>query len=66
MRGTKSWVIVFSSFLFVRIAPAALGAGPPGDRDRVEAEVTELSQKLHDAIPSGDKTVWNEILADDA
>jgi hypothetical protein len=29
-------------------------------------EVTALSQKLLDALPSGDKAIWNEILAEDA
>jgi len=66
MLGKKSCVIVLWSFLFGALAQAASGAGQAEDRDRVLAQVTALSQKLLDAIPSGDKKVWNEILADDA
>jgi Domain of unknown function (DUF4440)/Domain of unknown function (DUF3471) len=66
MRGKRSCVIVVWSFLFGGLAHAASGAGQADDRDRALVEVTALSQKLLDAIPSGDKTVWNEILAEDA
>ncbi len=66
MRGKRSYVIVLWSFLLGGLAQAASGAGQTDDRDRALADVTALSQKLLDAIPSGDKTVWNEILAEDA
>jgi hypothetical protein len=66
MPGKKNCLIVLWSFLFGALAQSASGVGQADDRVRVLAEVTGLSQKLLDAIPTGDKTVWNEILADDA
>ncbi len=66
MHGAKTWVIVLWGFLFGGLVQAASGAGQADDRERALAEVTALSQKLLDAIPSGDKRVWNEILAEDA
>ena len=66
MRGTKSCVIVLWGFLFGGLVQAASRVGQTDDRDRALVEVTALSQKLLDALPTGDKAVWNEILAEDA
>jgi hypothetical protein len=66
MHGAKTWVMVLWGFLLGWLVQAAPGAGQADDRDRVLMEVAALSQKLLDALPSGDKAVWNEILAEDA
>ncbi len=54
MCGKRSCVIVVWSFLFGGLVQAASGAAQADDRDRALVEVTALSQKLLDAIPSGD------------
>jgi hypothetical protein len=66
MRERKFFPIALWGFLLSAFTSGARVAGLPDDRDRTLAEVTAVSQKLLDAIPSGDKKVWNEILADDA
>lgn len=66
MRGRKRCRIALYGFPLGALALVALSSEPVDDRDRTLTALTALSQKLLDAIPTGDKAVWNEILADDA